>query len=127
MLKDCEGMRGGQSAASAHVSDVTNPRGHLEKKSMRGSLSPEDAAALEASRKSYAQAVLAHRNTAHSKLPLRWASVTKPTVGSAAAYGYDPDPPHIDRASKTLAVRELYPRLLYTFSDVVCYITNNPK
>ena len=29
--------------------------------------------------------------------------------------------------SRQRIVTELYPRLLYTFSDVVCYITNNPK
>lgn len=29
--------------------------------------------------------------------------------------------------SRTLVVRNLYPRILYTFSDVVCYITTNPK
>jgi hypothetical protein len=114
-----------QSTASRLVSDATQGHSHVEKRTVRDH---GDVFVQARSVKSYAQEVQEHQHTASSKLRMRWARSTQaPPYGSAAGQGIDLDPPHIDIKSQKLVVTELYPRLLYTFSDVVCYITTNPK
>lgn len=75
--------------------------------------------------KSYAQEVSEHRKTAFQRLHMQWAQVVFPQIN--ALDFQEPPPPHIHHESTKLIVGELYPRLLYTFSDVVCFITNNVK
>jgi hypothetical protein len=86
--------------------------------------------------KSFADEVEEHQATASSKLDLLWARTTPDDMsssGSLSSAGImgpafaESEPQHIDSASHQIIVKELYPRLLYTFSDVVCFITNNPK
>jgi hypothetical protein len=69
-------------------------------------------------------AARSHKSTASQKLPLQWAkTMSNPSLtlsGLGEKVEVHPD-------SRQRIVTELYPRLLYTFSDVVCYITNNPR
>lgn len=63
-----------------------------------------------------------HRESAKATFPLQWA---KPMVVPSAT-GLT-DKLVLSAQSRQLIVKELYPRILYTFSDVVCYVTNNPR
>jgi len=77
-----------------------------------------------------AEQILAHRTGATDRLPIEWASVIHPRKASLVPSnmpGRENELPHIDPNSQKRVVAELYPRLLYTFSDVVCFITNYPK
>lgn len=54
-------------------------------------------------------ATVAHPELAQSRsLPIEWANTE-------------------ESRQREYAVRELYPRLLYTFSDVVVFVLRNPK
>ena len=69
-----------------------------------------------------------HRDTATHAVPLQWAnrliiesdSGTTGTKITGTKITVHPN-------SRKIIVKELYPRLLYTFSDVVCYVTDNPR
>jgi hypothetical protein len=77
----------------------------------------------------YHDEVLDHMNSCSKKLDLEWANCTQAAPmrrGNSAAHA-EVSPSHIDSTTQKLIVKELYPRLMYTFSDVVCFITNNPK
>ncbi len=71
----------------------------------------------------------AHQATESGHFKLHWGKckaeqVDHPVIGIAAARPQE-YPYYADAATKGLVVKELYPRLLYAFSDVVCFITNN--
>ena len=114
---DCEGLRGaGVSAATrATEEDVTStsPRQPFERHTLRGNPALSNSA--------FRGALKDHKSTATRTLKLQWARTTVIPSGGLA------DKVVIDARSRTSIVRDLYPRLLYTFSDVVCYITNNPR
>ena len=61
-----------------------------------------------------------HRDTAMHAVSLRWANNLIIESDSGKKTIVHPN-------SRQIIVKELYPRLLYTFSDVVCYVTNNPR
>lgn len=61
-----------------------------------------------------------HRNTAIRAVSLQWARTLSIESDRDTKIVVHP------RSRETI-VKELYPRLLYTFSDVVCYVTNNPR
>jgi hypothetical protein len=81
---------------------------------------------------SVSEQIKQHATTA-KRFELEWATVTAPTPAlngrrsSFQALNLNSERPCIDSDSQKQVVRELYPRLLYTFSDVVCFITNQPK
>jgi hypothetical protein len=65
-----------------------------------------------------------HAATATIKVDLKWGQVVAPvehsipgrkTLGEVAA------------DTRKVVVKNLYPRLLYAFSDVVCFVTNNSR
>ncbi len=65
-------------------------------------------------------AVNDHRNTALRTVSLHWARTFPVEADGGTKIVVHPK-------SREAIVKELYPRLLYTFSDVVCYVTNNPR
>ena len=67
--------------------------------------------------------VKAHRSSRDQQLELHWGNVVKPSNIGRDYW----DGSHIDSETKKQVVNELYPRLLYAFSDVVCFITTNIK
>lgn len=124
MIADCEGLRGsGQSSASRLASGQSLRKPHLERRTLKDM----SRNAL----KNYQDEIIEHKETSTNKLHLQWASCTAAlsTLGtsSTGVPANVVERPHLDVKSQGLIVRELYPRLLYTFSDVVCYITNNPR
>ena len=61
-----------------------------------------------------------HRDIAIHAVPLRWADSLPIESDSGRKIIVHPN-------SREIIVKKLYPRLMYTFSDVVCYVTNNPR
>ncbi|QDS72494.1 hypothetical protein FKW77_010061 [Venturia effusa] len=121
---DCEGRRGSsRSVASQLASPRRTDTSPFKRKTLR--IRNPDGAKARPSTKSYEQEVGEHQKTASQRLHMQWAKVVYPPP-SAGPY-LEPAPPHIHHESTKLVVGELYPRLLYTFSDVVCFITNNVK
>jgi hypothetical protein len=102
---DCEGLRGsGRSVASHLTASNGTQKGQHTTHSVRFGLG-----------------VTNHTSTANQELKLAWGKAKLPSNPYAL------DLPHISSQTHRLAVKELYPRLLYTFSDVVCYVTANIK
>jgi len=64
-----------------------------------------------------------HRGTASRVLPLQWAKV-ETRLKKGGLQGLES---MMNSESRESIVGDLYPRLLYAFSDVVCYITTNPR
>ena len=61
-----------------------------------------------------------HRDTANHAVSLQWADRLIIESESGKKIMVHPN-------SRQTIVKELYPRLMYTFSDVVCFVTNNPR
>jgi hypothetical protein len=102
---DCEGLRGSGRSVASHLSTSQAARKtQFETHSVR-----------------YALEVKNHQNTSCHQLKLAWGKITIPSNP------YAMDLKHVSSNTHRLAVKELYPRLLYTFSDVVCYVTANVK
>jgi hypothetical protein len=128
---DCEGLRGSrrptatQYAAmhtkSEKVSQEQTPRPAtvIETVNKIKDIFREVADVTNPMRKSYSEEVEMHHRTSSQRLHMHWAKLI--------TSGVDGLPPHIYRESARLIVGELYPRLLYAFSDVVCYVTTNLK
>lgn len=108
---DCEGRRGSSRSVASQLASGQPRRSPLERGTLRIP-------------KSYGQEVSEHRKTASRRLLMQWAKVVRPQPQGPYS---EPQPSYIHHESTKLVVGELYPRLLYTFSDVVCFITNNVK
>ena len=124
MSSDCEGLRGaGTSAATqaAEGEDETEDQSDVNRNRAR---QPFDLKTLRAppklSKVAFKEELDEHRQTASYKKRLQWAKTTLTTTGMTQKIV-------IGAESRRTIVKDLYPRFLYTFSDVVCYVTNNPK
>jgi hypothetical protein len=142
---DCEGLRGSlRPTAGQYAAPKIKPLERLEKKTLlpaenTGIISllkdvVKDAVkelvdSTNPMRKSYYGEVEEHRKTSSHRLHMQWANVVAPATSFPIVIPthQEQEFPHIDRDSAKLVVTELYPRLLYTFSDVVCYVTTNLK
>ncbi|KAH7382108.1 hypothetical protein BKA64DRAFT_713345 [Cadophora sp. MPI-SDFR-AT-0126] len=136
---DCEGLRGSGVSAATRVATGDVPsapqsklskasnygyghlssRHHLPRHTMRHTpgLSPTEVRATTSS----------HKSTASRKLQWARTMTTGSSAPSLGMYAYAQEQLEVHPASRQVIVTDLYPRLLYTFSDVVCYITNNPR
>ncbi|KAK6208479.1 hypothetical protein LQW54_006825 [Pestalotiopsis sp. IQ-011] len=65
-----------------------------------------------------------HTSTASDKIPLKWGQTFFPA--DAAGFNRKSNGV-IDSSTRQIVVKSLYPRLLYSFSDVVCFVTNNSR
>jgi energy-coupling factor transporter ATP-binding protein EcfA2 len=156
-LPDCEGFRGtGLSVASRLVSEAAKPRSSSQRNTLQkpvslsvrstrtpnssrnrlasqGTTSSRQRVAGQdgiAARHRFISAVAAHSTSQKRTFELRWAQLRQPgthgpAMGLTAAESTELS--HVASESRGLIVNELYPRLLYAFSDVVCFITNNPR
>ena len=97
LYADCEGLEGGESAPKAEA--FKSRENSLERYSLRGSFS-------EVSTRKYERH---HRKGRGAPRKIAWALGDK------------------ERSQREYAVTELYPRVLYTFSDVVVFVLRNPK
>ncbi|KAM7201004.1 hypothetical protein V8F20_005013 [Naviculisporaceae sp. PSN 640] len=61
-----------------------------------------------------------HSETAMDKIDLQWGKIEFPNIRSDD-YG------HVAAETHRLVVKHVYPRLLYAFSDVICFVTNNSR
>jgi energy-coupling factor transporter ATP-binding protein EcfA2 len=66
-----------------------------------------------------------HGDCTLEQVPLEWASTSVEGHRSLRAPFHRPD--KVSEKSRDIITRELYPRLLYAFSDVVCFITTNSR
>ena len=122
MSSDCEGLRGAGTSAATQaaegewgdlgVSEKSRPKLPSERNTMRNPPKLSKAA--------FQEELEEHRNTASYQKRLQWARTTIVPSGIAEKVV-------ISAESRRTIVKDLYPRILYTFSDVVCYVTNNPR
>lgn len=117
--EDCEGLRGSDLSAAGRIQSVairgsSQTVGPMQDRSLRsGRPALADVDRLK-------RVIKEHQRTASSMPTLQWGNCRQ-------WISYEDEPTHVDSRTRSTIVKELYPRLLYAFSDVVCYITNNPK
>lgn len=85
------------------------PRQHNDRRAMHDNLTTGPPGAVED-----------HKNTVTRAVTLQWARSLAIRSGDGRKIIVHP-------SSREIIVKELYPRLLYTFSDVVCYVTTNAR
>lgn len=71
-----------------------------------------------------------HQDTASHRIDLKWGNVlvpAHPPQAGPSSLRTGKCPGHVDTDSRRIIVRSLYPRLLYAFSDVVCFVTTNAR
>ncbi|KAM0227446.1 hypothetical protein ACHAP5_012176 [Fusarium lateritium] len=66
-----------------------------------------------------------HTSSASIRVDLQWGKVLAP-VEAQTTLGRK-RPGQVDPKSRSMVVKTIYPRLLYAFSDVVCFVTNNSR
>ncbi|KAL9045395.1 MAG: hypothetical protein Q9214_001548, partial [Letrouitia sp. 1 TL-2023] len=108
LYADCEGLRGSAASVATHFTEV-DVRQHHDRHGERYRAGPSLRGQVED-----------HRDTAICKIPIQWA--TSLSIQSDRETKITVHPQSAQRI-----VMELYPRLLYTFSNVVCYVTNNTR
>lgn len=87
--------------------------------------------------KSTKELVEDHASTASTKIPLVWGHnlFSVPDAASAGSLGAGVYPGYqtntkrgyVQSETRDLIIKRLYPRTLYGFSDVVCFVTNNSR
>ena len=97
LYADCEGLEGGESAPKAEA--FKSQERSLEVYSPRGF--PSESSARKRERR--------YRKGKGAPRKIAWALGDK------------------EKSKREYAVTELYPRVLYTFSDVVVFVLRNPK
>ncbi|KAK3996362.1 hypothetical protein QBC44DRAFT_403535 [Cladorrhinum sp. PSN332] len=71
-----------------------------------------------------------HQCTTLHRIDLEWGKVlvpVTPPVEGPSSRRSRRSAGHVDIDSRKIVVRTLYPRLLYAFSDVVCFVTTNAR
>jgi hypothetical protein len=140
---DCEGLRGSGLAAATRIaegdftfassSNKQRARSPYKKKAAVTEDYPGGTSVRQRRRgkrpssrfnlETLEREVAAHKATANRRLELQWAATTSdPPSSGRVEYRTVVAP-----STRQIIVKDLYPRLLYTFSDVVCYITNNSR
>ncbi|RSL74784.1 hypothetical protein CEP53_000019 [Fusarium sp. AF-6] len=66
-----------------------------------------------------------HENSALNRIDLRWGEVQ--WAGEVSRGVGRKQPGHVSSDTRDKVVNTVYPRLLYAFSDVVCFVTNNSR
>ncbi|KAK3941958.1 hypothetical protein QBC46DRAFT_352819 [Diplogelasinospora grovesii] len=122
MFVDCEGFSGTDTPVSRRIlSDA---------KRAEVSEALRDSTLRNATASRSAKDLLAeHAASASHIVNLKWGQVVAPVQPTSSlsstlsrrSLGY------VDADSRQVVVKSLYPRLLYAFSDVVCFVTNNAK
>jgi hypothetical protein len=140
---DCEGLRGSGLSAASRIaegdfmfessSNKQRARSPYKNKAADTGAYPEGSSARQGRRgkrpsskfnlETLEREVAEHKATASRRLELRWAATTSDPSSSGRVEHKTVVAP----STRQIIVKDLYPRLLYTFSDVVCYITNNPR
>lgn len=119
LLSDCEGFSG-----------TDTPLAHqlvLEAAKAQMYRAKQDAALLSAPvpAREVVDPLAQHTSSASIQVDLQWGNVLAP-LGRQTALA-PKRPGQIDPKSRSMVVKNIYPRLLYAFSDVVCFVTNNSR
>jgi hypothetical protein len=144
LLLDCEGLRGSGVSAATRIAEGdfnfgTNSkklraRRPYHNKAADTADNPDRASARQRrhrkrpsskfNRETLEREVTDHKATSSRRLALQWAG----TISVPSSSGVlEHETVVVGPITRQTIVKDLYPRLLYTFSDVVCYITNNPR
>ncbi|KAK5656422.1 hypothetical protein OQA88_4803 [Cercophora sp. LCS_1] len=122
LMVDCEGFSG---------SDRPIARQILSRITRADTLPSGEGAGRMSSIRPAKDLLTEHMETATHRIPLKWGQVMAPVLPSGASSlevsrsrrrigQVGPD-------TRRVIVKNLYPRLLYAFSDVVCFVTNNSR
>ncbi|KAK3336354.1 hypothetical protein B0T19DRAFT_36498 [Cercophora scortea] len=120
MFVDCEGFSGTDTPVACRIlAEASRREGPqpLRDGTLRNATSARPAKDL----------VSEHANTASSRIDLRWGQVVAPVPLPTDSLSRRRTIGQVDPESRKLVVKSLYPRLLYAFSDVVCFVTTNSR
>ena len=112
MRPDCEGLRGAGVSTATRVAESEVEGDEDPGTAPIGRPSPHELSAIKAE-------VEAHRETVRNMLDLQWGRMM-PQPGALGEMV-------VSHETRKAIVKDLYPRFLYTFTDVVCYTTTNSK
>ncbi|KAK4218924.1 hypothetical protein QBC37DRAFT_164801 [Rhypophila decipiens] len=120
MFVDCEGFSGTDNPVARRI---------LSEASRRESSAPlRDNVLRSATASRPTKDLLSeHANTTSHRVDLRWGQVNIPVQTQPPALGGRKPVGQVDPETRKIVVRNLYPRLLYAFSDVVCFVTTNSR
>ncbi|EXK77612.1 hypothetical protein FOQG_17687 [Fusarium oxysporum f. sp. raphani 54005] len=119
LFVDCEGFSGTDTPVSRQL--ILDARKSPVSQTMRdGTLRHTPVPARQA-----VDPVLEHASSASNRIDLKWGRILAP-IDTPRVYGRKVLG-QVDPKSRSTVVKTLYPRLLYAFSDVVCFVTNNSR
>ena len=120
MLVDCEGFSGTDTPVARQILSIANRSDHSQPL--------KDGVLRNATASRPAKDLLSdHANTASHRVDLRWGQVNIPMQAPASTLAGRKPMGHVDAETRKIVVKNLYPRLLYAFSDVVCFVTTNSR
>ncbi|KAJ3538427.1 hypothetical protein NM208_g5905 [Fusarium decemcellulare] len=117
---DCEGFSGSDNTVSRRLTSRDHRSTLPSRPLHEGTLRQTSSAGFQAS-----DPIQEHAKSASSKAVLKWGRVLAP-IDAPRGLGAR-QVGQVDSESRARIVKTLYPRLLYAFSDVVCFVTNNAK
>ncbi|KAI1427994.1 hypothetical protein F5Y12DRAFT_791152 [Xylaria sp. FL1777] len=115
---DCEGFSGTdkliarQLLLQAQQSQAAQPLADIALRKSNTSKSAKDT-------------IAEHANTVSDRITLQWSQLFSPL--NATSNFSRKGNAVVDSITRHIVVKSLYPRLLYSFSDVVCFVTNNSR
>ncbi|KAJ3563826.1 hypothetical protein NPX13_g8067 [Xylaria arbuscula] len=114
---DCEGFSGTDKPIARQLllraQEIQTPQSHAA-----GTLRKPHTS------KSAKEALAEHASTVSDRIDLRWGQLFTPVEASGLNKKGNTV---VDSKTRHVVVKNLYPRLLYSFSDVVCFVTNNSR
>ncbi|RSM02019.1 hypothetical protein CDV31_011102 [Fusarium ambrosium] len=111
---DCEGFNGSDNPVSRKVISEVRGARRTSQVILDGALLPSPPDPLTQ-----------HENSALSRIDLRWGQLVLPV--DAQRGGSRRQPGQVSSETRSNVVKLVYPRLLYAFSDVVCFVTTNSR
>ncbi|RSL53411.1 hypothetical protein CEP54_010419 [Fusarium duplospermum] len=111
---DCEGFNGSGNPVSRKVISEVRGTRRSSQVILDGALRPSPPDPLTQ-----------HEDSALNRIDLRWGQLVVPV--DAQTGGSRRQPGQVSSETRSNVVRLVYPRLLYAFSDVVCFVTTNSR
>ncbi|KAK3330701.1 hypothetical protein B0H66DRAFT_528046 [Apodospora peruviana] len=120
MLVDCEGFSGTDTPIARRILSKANRAENsqpLRDGTLRSATAGRPAKDL----------LSEHANTASHRIDLQWGQLNIPIQAPASTLAGRKPLGQVDAETRKIVVKNLYPRLLYAFSDVVCFVTTNSR
>ncbi|KAI0423414.1 hypothetical protein F5Y09DRAFT_357001 [Xylaria sp. FL1042] len=73
------------------------------------------------------KAIAEHALTVSNRVDLKWGRLFSVVGENTGPLVHTKGHTTVDPKTRSIVVKSLYPRLLYSFSDVVCFVTNNSR